>query len=403
MMPRTRWMIAGATVLALALLGWAFAPRPVAVELADAVEAGFEATVDEEGKTRLTDRYAVSAPLAGRLARIAWREGDRVRAGQVLAVLTPPPASLLDERTRREQVARVQAAGAQLQRAEASVGRAGVALEQARVSLRRTEQLAQSGFVSATQLDLERLAVRAAERERDAAVQERQVALHGLALARAAAELLQGPAPGVPRELVLRSPVDGQVLRVLQTSEASVASGAPLLEVGDLSRLEVVVPLLTSDALKAAPGTPVRIERWGGPQALQGRVRRIEPSAFTKISALGVEEQRVHVLVDITSPREQWTALGDGFRVAAKVIVQSAPKALVVPVGAVFPPPGEAAPGRAAAFVTEGGRVRQVELELAGRNSSQAWVKGGLAAGDRVVVYPPRELRDGMRITERRP
>ena len=402
MMPRTRWTIAGAAVLGLALLAWAFAPRPVAVELAQAVEGDFEATIDEEGKTRLTDRYVVSAPLAGRLARIAWREGDRVQAGQVLAVLAPPPSSLLDARTRREQAARERAAGAQLQRAEAALGRAGVALEQAGVSLRRTEQLALSGFVSPTQLDAERLAVRAAERDRDAAVQERQVAVHGLALARAAAELLQGPVPGEARELPLRSPVDGQVLRVLQTSEASVPSGAPLVEVGDLARLEVVVPLLTSDALQAGPGTPVRIDRWGGPLALQGRVRRVEPSAFTKISALGVEEQRVHVIVDITSPREQWTALGDGFRVGVRVVVQSTPKALWVPVGAVFPPPGGAAEGRAAAFVLEGSRVRQVLLEIAGRNSSQAWVKAGLKAGDRVVVYPPRELRDGMRITERR-
>lgn len=394
--------MAGAAVLALALLGWAFAPRPLAVELAQAAEGRFEATVDEDGKTRLTDRYVVSAPLAGRVARIAWREGDRVQAGQVLAVLTPQPSSLLDARARREQAARVQAAAAQVQRAEAAVGRAGVGLEQARVSLGRTEALAQSGFVAPTQLDGQRLAVRGAERELEAAVQDRQVAVHGLALARAAAEVFDGSAAPGPREVELRSPVAGQVLRVLQTSEATVPSGTPLLEIGDLSRLEIVVPLLSADALQAVPGTPVRVERWGGPQALEGRVRRVEPSAFTKISALGVEEQRVQVIVELTSPREPWASLGDGFRVGVSLIVRSAPQALLVPVGAVFSPPGGGPEHRAAAFVVEGGRVRQVLLELAGRNSSHAWVKSGLSAGDRVVVYPPRELRDGARIKERR-
>ena len=402
MTPRTKWTIAGTAVLALALLAWAFAPRPVAVEVAEAGEAPFEVTVDEDGRTRLTDRFVVSAPLAGRLARIAWREGDRVQAGQALGVLAPLPSSLLDERARREQSARVQAAQAQLGRAEAGVGRAGVALEQARVSLRRTEQLSQSGFVAPTQLDAQRLALRGAERELDAAVQERQVAVHGLALARAAAEALQGPPAGRPRELVLRSPVDGQVLRVLQTSETSVPSGAPLLEIGDLARLEVVVPLLSTDALKVGAGTPVRVERWGGPQTLDGRVRLVEPAAFTKVSALGVEEQRVNVVVDITTPRPVWTALGDGFRVGVRVVVQSAGRALCVPAGAVFPLPGGGLDSGAAAFVVEGGRVRQVKLELAGRNSSQAWVSSGLSAGDRVVVYPPRELRDGVRVKERR-
>ena len=341
MTPRTRWTIAGVMLAAAGLLAWAFAPRPVPVELATAVQGRFELTIDEDARTRLADRYVVSAPLAGRLSRITLREGDRVAAGDVVAVLSPQPAALLDPRAQREQAARVEAASAQLRAAEAGVGRARVATQQARLVLDRGEALAASGFLSPTQLDTDRLTLRAAERELEIATQTRQVAAHELALARVAADVAGLGAGASARTVTLRAPVAGQVLRVLQPSEATVPAGSALLELGDLARLEIVAPLLTTDALQTRPGTPVRIERWGGPGELDGRVRRVEPAAFTKISALGVEEQRVHVLIDLTSPREQWQALGDGFRVGVRVIVQSIDAALVVPGSAVFPQPAD--------------------------------------------------------------
>jgi len=201
------------------------------------------------------------------------------------------------------------------------------------------------------------------------------------------------------RAFPVRSPVAGRVLRLAQTSEGTVALGAPLLEVGDCGRLEIVAELLTSDAVRAAPGAAARIERWGGEQPLEGRVRRVEPAGFTKVSALGVEEQRVNVVVDITSPRAQWLALGDGFRVGVRIVVTDAPQALQVPVAAVFPHPAH--PGFAV-MRSDGVRARLVEVEVVARNGETAWIRAGLRAGDAVVAYPPVDLADGARIRERR-
>jgi len=199
----------------------------------------------------------------------------------------------------------------------------------------------------------------------------------------------------------MRSPVAGQVLRVVQRSEGTVALATPLVEVGNTDQLEVVAELLTGDALRAKPGTPVRIERWGGPTLLEGRVRRVEPAAFTKISALGVEEQRVNVVIDITSAREQWRALGDGFRVGVRLVVLAEDKALQVPASAVFPLP-EGDDRGMAAFVVDAGRARLTPLTLAARNGSAAWVTQGLAPGAKVIVYPPSAVRDGVRVRERK-
>jgi len=399
-MQRKTLIYGAAAVLLLALtLVWAMAPRPVAVEVAQAAEARFETTIDEDGRTRLRERYVVSAPLAGRLARIALLPGDAVQAGATLATLQPVLSPMLDERTRREQAARVDTGQVRVKLAATGIERAQVAVRQADNELRRTEQLAGNGFVSPTQLDTARLARQAAQKELDGAVQERRVAEAALEEARAALQAVS--APGVAagtRDFAVRAPVSGRVLRVLQASEGVVALGTPLLELGDTARLEIVAELLTADALQAPPGTPVRIERWGGPVVLQGLVRRVEPAAFTKVSALGVEEQRVNVLVDIASPPELWRALGDGFRVGLRLVTLQQAKVLVVPVSAVFPRTD--APGMAA-FTLQDGRARLTPIELGGRNGTQAWVKAGLAAGATVIVYPPPAVRDGARVQAR--
>lgn len=397
--------LGGAAVAGLAL-AWAFAPRPVEVEVAQVAQGRFERTIDEDARTRLVERYVVSAPLAGRLARIGLREGDAVAAGDVVASIAPLLAPLLDERTQREQRARVAAAEALLQRAEVRIGRARVGVEQARTDLRRSEQLARDGFVAATRLDADRLALQAAQKEQESAEAERHVAAHELQQARAALLALRpGAAPG--GGFAVRAPVAGRVLRVVQASETTVALGAPLLELGDTSRLEVVAELLTADALQAQPGTRVRIERWGGPGVLDGRVRRVEPAAFTKVSALGVEEQRVNVLIDIESPQAQWRALGDGYRVGVRIVVQAVEPAVLVPVSAVFPLAGAEGPGaeRASAmavFVVDGGRARLQTVQVGARNGAQAWLTSGLAPGTPVIVYPPATVRDGVRVRERK-
>lgn len=437
-----RGMLVGVGAAAvLAALAWAFAPRPLVVESAAATVGPFEATIDEDGRTRLQQRYVISAPLAGQLARITLREGDTVEAGAAVATLLPSPAPMLDARSAREAAARVQAAQAQLQRADVRIERARVGVEQARTELRRSEQLSRDGFIAPTKLDADRLAEQAAQKELDTAVQERHVAAHDLEQARAAASAVAaaqgdaGRAPvGAARTVAafpVRAPVGGTVLRVLQASEGSVAPGTPLVDLGDLARLEVVAEPLTTDALRTPPGTPVRVERWGGPGDLQGRVERVEPGGYTKVSALGVEEQRVKVIVTLTSPREQWRALGDGYRVGVRFVVTHAERALQVPTSAVFPwpdggpqPPAASASGTAASagsaarppgpaaapptdlrpmavFVVEDGRARLVPVWLRARNGRSAWIDRGLQAGTRVIVYPPSAVRDGTRVAER--
>ncbi|ODU11186.1 MAG: efflux transporter periplasmic adaptor subunit [Rubrivivax sp. SCN 71-131] len=393
------------TVLAaaalVALVAWALAPRPVEVEVATAVRGPFELTVDEDARTRLAARYGVSSPLAARLARITLREGDEVRAGDVLARLQPLPAPLLDERSRREQAARVAASEAGVRQAHERMEAARVALARTRDEQQRSELLAGQGFVSPTRLTAERLAVQAAQKELDAAEAGEQVARHELQLARVALDFTRGNGGGA--EVELRAPVAGRVLALHQTSAGTVAPGAPLLDIGDTAQLEVVAELLTADALQARPGSAVRIERWGGPVELQGRVRRVEPAAFTKVSALGVEEQRVKVLIDITSPREQWALLGDGYRVGVRIVTRAEARVLKVPVGAVFPLP---APQQGhGVFVVDGRRARLQPVTLKARNGAEAWLaedpRRGVAEGLRVIVYPAAAVGDGVVVRAR--
>jgi HlyD family secretion protein len=398
MQKRTWALIGAAAVGGALLLAWALAPRPVEVEVADVTSGPFEVTIDEEGKTRLTERYVVSAPLAGRLARITLREGDTVSADTVVATLTPVLSPLLDERTTRALNARIETAQASLQRAATRIERARVAQEQAQNDLKRTEQLAQQGFVAPTKLDDDRLDLLAAQKEVAASVEDQNVARHELAVARAALSASRSVSgTGGARPFAVRSPVSGRVLRVPQTSEATVSVGTPLLEIGDTSRLEVVAELLTTDALQALPGSRVRIERWGGAGTLEGRVRRVEPAAFTKVSALGVEEQRVNVLIDLTSPAEQWKALGDGFRVSVRIVTLAEPKILRVPVSAVFP----RREGGSGVFVLDGNRARLTPVDIGARNGGAAGVRRGLAEGARVIVYPPAGVSDGVRVKPR--
>ena len=378
----------------LALLAWAFVPSPVAVELAAVSLGRYEQAIVEDGRTRLRDRYSVNAPLAGRLARITLREGDAVAEGAALALITPVLAPLLDERSRAELIGRRDAAQAGLQRAAVLIEQQRTALAQARNELQRSEQLAGQGFVAPTKLDADRLALQAAQQALDAAQQTRHMAEHELEVARAALQVQQS---GASAGFLLRSPVAGRVLKVAQASETTVALGTALLEIGDTAQLEIVAELLTTEALQAKPGAAVLIDRWGGTGLLQGRLRSVEPAAFTKVSALGVEEQRVKVLIDLSSPVPP--ALGDGFRVGVRILSLVQDGAMMVPVSAVFPQPGQ--PGAMAVFVAESGRARLRAVTLGGRNSSQAWVRSGLSVGQAVIEYPPAAVAEGVRIKSR--
>lgn len=410
MKPRTSWLLAASVATAVLALVYAFAPRPVEVEVGHAVQGRFETWVEEDAKTRLRDRYVVSAPLAGRLQRIVLREGDRVTTETPVAQILPELPALRDERTLRELRARVDGAYAALELAGSRVEHAAVQLERARSDLRRSAALADQGFVAPSRLESDRLTVQAAQKNRDAADAQRSVSAHELEQARAALGATTAAGPHARRAFVLRAPVDGQVLRVLQPSETDVALGTPLVELGDTGRLDVVAELLTPEALAARPGSPVRIERWGGPGSLEGQVERVEPGGFTKISALGVEEQRVRVIVRITSPSQEWHDLGDGFRVTVRIVTSRRDDALQVPVSAVFPLAASERAGETededvphhAVFAVADGRARRVPVRLLGRNETMAWVQGGLTAGTAVVVYPPPGVRDGGRLRPRR-
>jgi HlyD family secretion protein len=383
-----------AALAAAAALAWAFAPRPVAVEAATVERGRFEEAIEEDGRTRLKDRYAISAPVTARMARITLREGDRVAAGDAVAVLTPVMSSMVDDRTSREAAARLKATEAGVAAATARIDRARIAQEESRLELQRTEKLAREGFLAASRLDAARLALEGARREVDAAQAQRDVAVQERAQA---AAVLQPARVNSGTPLVVRTPVSGVVLRVPQQSESTIAAGTTLLEVGDPSRLEVIAQLLTTDAVQARPGTRVSIERWGGPP-VEGRVRLVEPAGYTKVSALGIEEQRVNVVIDVAQPPSAWGSMGDGFRVTARVITASGDDALLVPVGALFPQ-GD---GGMAVYRLEGGRAVVKVVEIAGRNATSGWVRSGLAAGDQVVVYPPPAVVDGQRVTLRK-
>ena len=403
---RRSWILAAVAVaVGAGALAWAFAPRAVPIETARAMQGHFETAIEEEGKTRLRDRYVVAAPLAGVLTRMALREGDAVAAGAVVATLQPVLPPLHDERTLRELRARLATASAEADRARAMVGGAEVAYTRAGNDLQRSDALAREGFVSEHKLEADRLAEQAARKELDTAREGRRVAL--LAVEQARAALLAAQGRGGDAMFALRSPVSGRVMRVAQTSETPLAAGTPLLEIGDTRHLEIVAELLTTEALQAVPGSAVVIERWGGAQALAGRVRAVEPAAFTKVSALGVEEQRVKVLIDLSSPIEQWQALGDGYRVTVRIITRSVDQALVVPTSAVFPLPGDGkvdgADGATGVFIVQDGRARLQEVEVVARNSHDAWLRRGLQPGEAVIVYPSPEVRDGARVASRMP
>lgn len=393
---KTHLLAAAGAVAAAALLAWAFAPQPVAVETAAAAVGRFEQGIEEDGQTRLRDRYTVSAPVAARLARITLREGDRVAAGDAVALLLPVMPSMIDERTRREATARLLMAAALQARAAARMDHARIAVEEAQLELHRTEKLAREGFLPGARLESARLALDAARREQEAARAEADAAKHERAQAAAALEPTGAIEAGKP--LTVKAPVDGVVLKVAQLSEATLPAGAPLLDIGDPARMEVVADLLTTDAVQARPGRRAVIERWGGPP-VEGRVRRVEPGAFTKVSALGIEEQRVKVIVDLANPPASWAAMGDGYRVTLRVVTQDVDQALLVPVGALFP----IGDGGTGVYRVDGGRARLQPVELGGRNGNEAWVRAGLQPGQQVIVYPPPAVADGQRVRGRKP
>jgi HlyD family secretion protein len=389
-------------VLAMAAAGglvFALWPQAIDVDLAEVTRGPMLVTVNEDGKTRVRERYIVAAPLAGQMARIALDEGDSVDTGKtLLATIEPADPALLDARARSEAEARVKAAEAARDQAAADVEKAKEAHELARHTYERVAGLKRSGAVS--QEDFDR--AEHEERLRAQAVRSAEFALrvaeYELEVARAALIRVQPENGASGREgLRLLAPVDGRVLRVHQESATVVAPGMPLIELGDPEDMEIVIDVLSSDAARIKPGDRVILEHWGGAKPLEARVRVVEPSGFTKVSSLGIEEQRVNVIADFTGPPDERAALGDEFRVEARIVVWESAAAVQVPLGALFRQGEEWA-----TYVVDAGRAKFVTPKIGRNNGLVAEVLSGLAPGTRVILHPGDKVADGVRVAARR-
>jgi HlyD family secretion protein len=392
---RRRLPLVMVALLILAGLIYAFQPQPVGVDLARVTHGPLQVAVREEGRTRIQDRYVVSSPLAGQLLRLTLRPGAAVREGQVLADIEPADPQLLDPRAHAQAGARVRAAEAAQQQAVALLDRARANQEFTQNELERAQRLFSAGDVAREELERAELGARSARGELQSA--EFAVQIAGYELEQAEAVLLRAQ-PDAAREwrYQVRAPVHGRVLRVFQESATVVAPGTPLLELGDPRKLEVEVDVLSVDAVNIQPGARVLFEYWGGAEPLEGRVRLVEPAAFTKISALGVEEQRVWVMVDLVSPPEQWQNLGDAYRVEARIVLWESPDVLKVPTGSLFRVGTDWA-----VFTVADGRARRQLVEIGRRGEREAEVLRGLSEGDQVVVHPGDRVQEGIAVRAR--
>jgi HlyD family secretion protein len=390
-----RVLIALAVIAVVGLIVVAWIPNPVEVEVAEVSRGALIVTVNEDGRTRVKDRYTVSAPVTGNLARPDLEAGDSIEEEQVLARLVPLPPPLLDSRTRAEAKARVDAAMAARRQAQAAVNRSRFQRDFAKQESQRAQAVVQQGGLARSDADRAVSTYRSSEEDLRSAEFGGRVAEHQLKLAQTTLMQLSGQGEE-GEQLEIISPVAGQVLKLFHESEGVVQSGTPILELGDPSALEVVVDVLSQDATRIPRGAPALIERWGGKNPLRGHVRIVEPSAFTKLSALGVEEQRVNVIIDMDDDRDLWQSLGDGYRVEARISVWEGSDVLRVPASAVF-----RSEESWATFVVEEGTAVIRTVELGETNGLETEVLSGLEEGEMVIAYPSDSVRDGVSVEAR--
>jgi HlyD family secretion protein len=391
------WALIGLVVIAG--LASAFWPRSLPVDIEPVVTGPMLQTIDGEGETQVVDKFVVSAPTAGRLRRIESEPGDVVIAGEtVVAELEPSDAQLLDARTEAEVQAQLNAAMSAATLAEAEQAKAEAELKFARSELNRSRELAVKGTIAERELEA---AERAFETNKASlSVAQANMQVRRYELQQIQSRLMTPAEMTAHRELcqclLLNSPIDGRILRVLRESEGFVQAGQGLIEIGDPSHLEILVDLLSKDAVQVSVGDTAIIENWGGSQPLTAQVRRIEPFGFTKTSALGIDEQRVNVVLDFVSPRSAWQGLGHGYQVDVNIVIWERDDVIKIPLTALFRD-GEAW----AVFVAEGGRARKRNVEVGVRNDSAAQILAGLEPADQIVVYPGVGLQEGVRIVAR--
>lgn len=395
-----RTLTIGAIVLVLVvLIGISLQPQPVGVDVAHVTRGDLLVTIDDEGQTRLKDVYVVSAPVAGQVRRIDIEAGDTVTAGDtILALFQPSDPIMLDLRSRTEAEAIVKAADAAVGLTEAEQSRAQAQLDYDRAELGRAVPLAERGTISQATLDQRQLSVRTAQASLAQATANLRKVEADLESARATLITSQEGEDGLnSKDLIpVRAPISGRVLRVLQESEGVLAAGTALMELGNPAELEIVVDLLSTDAVKIKAGDRVIVDDWGGEQPLEGRVRLVEPFGFTKISALGIEEQRVNVIIDFVSSQSEWQNLGHGYRVETRVVVQDQRDILKIPVSALFRS-GESW----AVFVDDDSEARMQTITLGRRNTLEAEVTEGLSQDDTVILHPSDAIVDGVAVMQR--
>lgn len=381
-------------IIVLLIMVWGFLPSPVPVSVDQVQEAPLEVTIEEEGVTRVTDRYTISAPVAGYILRIQYEVGDSVEAGQELFQIQPVP-DLISARQREVAEAQLEAAKARLKQAQENLRLAGEEKRIADVELKRIQNLFESGIGSEQGLDNARLEARRAAAKQASAEFAVNVAEYEIRAAQSTLQAFQ--ASDGKEQISIGAPVSGRILKINQQSEGTVQAGMPILEIGDPYSLEVKVDLLSTDAVQVKKGTPVRIKRWGSNTVLDGVVRIVEPSGFTRISALGVEEQRVPVVVDILSPHQEWAQLGDGYRVVADFVIWQGDNVLQVPSSSLFRTAGD----QWALFVVEGGTARLRKVEAGRQSGLQTQIVAGLQPGESVITHPDERIEDEVRVEAR--
>jgi len=400
----------GVALLAVLIVGglvWFAWPQPIPVDLAPVTRGSMEVTVDDDAKTHVRHIYTIYAPIAGTVLRISHPHGetgisrhvgDQVTANEtVVALMQPATPGFVDIRSREELQQAVAAADAAVKEEEAEIRRLQAAVDFFLTELRRTETLARAQTASAQALD--RARYDATTNEAALASAKAQLEVRRSIRESLAARLLDPSSSALPSNSVccvqIRSPVTGRILKIIQESEAVVPAGAPLIEIGDPLDLEIVADLLSTDAVQIKDGAPVRIDGWGG-SALHGRVTRIDPAGFLKVSALGIEEQRVNTTIDLTDPPEAWSRLGHDFRVVVHVTVWSGEDVLTVPIGALFRQGDDWE-----VFAVSDGRARATTVKVGHRNNRQAEILDGISEGTRVVLHPSDRVRDGIAIAQR--
>jgi HlyD family secretion protein len=386
-MTKRRWGAAAVATLIVAAAAWALVPDPIEVDVARVVRGPLEVSIAEDGMTRIRERYEVASPVAGRLLRVEVHAGDEVRPDTPLARIEPVP---LDPKQEAQLTARLEAAQRSAGEAQALLRRARDAAQRARTEATRIGRLAKESIVSRDAFEAARTAESIAAKDQEAARFRAEATAYDVAVAKAALGLDAA-------EIVVRSPVHGRVLQVLHESERVVAAGTPLILVGDPASLEIVADFLTTDAVRIKPGAPARIERWGGAQALAARVRLVEPAAFTKVSALGVEEQRVNVICDLVDRADGAApALGDQFRVDVRVVLWSG-TAMKVPATALF-----TTANQWNVFALRDGRVRLQRVGTGQMSDTEVEITAGLRQDDTILVHPSDQIHDGVRVSARR-